>query len=197
MRLRRRTVLTLAAGALVFPRSAWAGEEVAPAETFAQVTLTALGYLRSLAPFERAGGVTITCLHTSDLSSRSHAADLAGALRTVGQSRPVGGAHRVLRAELHPWGGGDDLAAQLAKKSATVLVLGLGLSGAVEELTTLSRREHLLTVAVESARVREGLGFGAALVDRRPQLYVNRRATDAEGFPFQPALLRRATVFDA
>jgi len=152
----------------------------------------ALGYNDSLRAHAK-GEVAIAILFKSgDPRSQADATNLAAALGDMEGTRIQGMGFQVRVISYVPKAG---IKTALTGPPVNVLYLCDGLESYLDEITDLTRRQNILTVAGNEAMVVRGAGLGIISNKQgESPIVINLRATRKEGASFGSDLLRMARV---
>lgn len=178
-----RLVLLGALAMLLFPRVAWASDEVSTRHV--AILMRALAYDRDLKA--RAGdSVTIAVVYKPGTPDADRVISTFKEIeRLTLQGLPV----RVVSLPVSA-----DLSAKLRGEKASALYLVAGLDDSLDAVLAASRQNQAVTMATRRSYVERGASVGVVMAGGRPKLVVNLKASRAEGAKFGSDLLAVATV---
>jgi hypothetical protein len=81
-------------------------------------------------------------------------------------------------------------------KNISVLYIAPLRSVEINRIYHLSRQKKIITISGVSQYIREGISVGLELVDEKPKILINRRASKYEGIDFTSQLLRLAILIN-
>jgi hypothetical protein len=92
------------------------------------------------------------------------------------------------------YGGADSLAKWIRTSNTDMLYACEGLEAELDAITSVTRRNKVLTVGSTPEHIRKGMSLGVFQVDTRTTILLNLTASRLEGVAFAADLLRLATV---